>query len=110
MIILNKQPISRLKYILQPVSIPRLDSNIASHRAVTEYYRIPLEFVISPIPPPSPTFKKYIVDILCTIPAIVGCDDIFPAEKPSAERALPLENGGISTTEKTSIIHVIEPI
>jgi hypothetical protein len=47
---------------------------------------------------------------LYTISVIVGCDGIIPVEEPSAERALPLKNGGMSASEKTSIIHVIDPV
>lgn len=48
--------------------------------------------------------------MLCRISVTVSYGDIIPAEKPTAERALPLENSGITAPEKTSIIQVIDPI
>jgi len=69
-----------------------------------------LPITISPIAFLSPCFNEYILRMLCNISAITGCDDIIPAVKPTAERPLPSENGRMSTSEKTSIIHVIVPI
>lgn len=53
---------------------------------------------------------EYILRMLCGVSVTVGDDDIIPAEKLTAERAILREYGGMSDSEKTSIIHVIDPI
>ena len=45
-----------------------------------------------------------------SISVMAGDDDFIPPEEPTAERALLLESGGMSASEKTNITHGIDPI